>query len=632
LDNCEHVVEAASRLTAELVSRTERLRVLATSRQALRVPGELVRPIPPLGTPTAESDPMAAELASWPATRLFLDRARDVVPDFAVDDATAASIARVCRRLDGLPLAIELAAARMNAMTAQQLAEELDASLRSLSNSTCAAPDRHRTLDAAIGWSYDLLDPDERTVLTRLSVAPGGWTLAAAQQFAAGDGIDADDMLDLVSRLVAKSLVVLRSRDGLGRYAILRVIRLHAAERLAAAEEAPAVRRRHAQYYAALAQRAAVGLRGPEQRSWLKQLDVEVNNLRAALQYWRESGDADHGLCMATALWRYAYLRGRYAEGRAVLEAALRVADAAPNAEPVLRAGALVAAGTLAYLQCEYETGAARIQRGLALYREAGESTAIAAALQRLGSISRERGDYADAVARHEEGLALSRAIDDRAGIAAGLNYLGFVAWLNGDPERTEQLATEAFDQFRESPDAEGLAWTLLNLGISARYRGALGEADQRLRESLELCDQVGYAEGTAWCLDQLGALARDRGDYRLACDLQQDSLSMHAQLGDRWRAASVLEGLAITAAKLGTHQAAARLAGAAEALRRSIGTPRPPCDQAEFESAVHSVRAALGDEEFAAQARAAQPQRLLARLGETGDVDAALGCHIAPV
>jgi predicted ATPase len=625
LDNCEHVIDAAARLVDELVARTERVWVLATSREALGVSGELVRPVAPLATPAPQVDMRSAELARWPATRLFLDRARDVVPDFPVDSPTAESIAQVCRCLDGLPLAIELAAARMNALTAGQLAVDLGASLRAVGEGPRTAPQRHRTLDAAIAWSYDLLDPLEQTLLGRLSVAPGSWSLEAAQHFAGGEPIAPEGVRQLVPRLVRKSLLVLRIRDGLGRYAMLRVIRLYASERLAAAGEAPVVRERHARYYSALAEQAAAGLRGPDQQLWLARLDAETDNLRAALQYWCDAGAADDSLRTATALWRFAYLRGRYAEGREVLDAALSLADTSGPTNPLLRAGALVAVGTLAYLQCDYDLGGERLRAGLALYRTAGHTAGIADALQRLGSIARERGCYAEAVSLHEEALALRRADGDAVGVGDALNYLAFVAWLRGQPRTTEPLAIQALDYFRHTAPGDGSVWALLNLGIAARYCGALADADRLVRASLELAEHLGYPEGTAWCLDQLGALARARGELPIAWDLQHESLTLHAQLGDRWRAASVLEGLAVTAAAREQYRTAARLAGFAQSMRAAIGTPRPPCDDAEYDAAIATAAATLGPDEYANHARITRPQRLLTRLAETTNLTAAL-------
>ncbi|HEY7009327.1 MAG TPA: tetratricopeptide repeat protein [Jatrophihabitantaceae bacterium] len=615
LDNCEHLVAAAAEWCGRLLSRARQVRVLATSREPLGVAPETVYPVVPLPTPSSRDDAAPETLRDWPATRLFLDRARDVLPDFAVDAATAESIARVCRRLDGLPLAIELAAARMNAITVGQLASDLDVSLRTVAAGPRSAPDRHRTLEDAITWSYDLLDPAEQTLLARLSVAAGGWTLDAAQQFASGGTVAAQDVLELTTRLVRKSLLVLPGRAGLGRYGMLRVIKVYAAARLTASGEANAVREWHARYYADLAERAAVGLRGPEQQDWLAQLDPEVDNLRATLRHWGDVGAADDALRTATALWRFHYLRGRYTEGRDMLGAALRVADAAPDADPLLRAGALVAAGTLAYLQCEYDAGAQHIRDGLTLYRAAGETSGMADALQRLGSIARERGAYDEAVALHEEGLQLSRTSGDRVAVGEALNYLAFVAWLTADTPRCDRLATEALAQFRGSVESEGVAWALLNLGIAARYGGASARADELLRDCLELSEKLGYAEGTAWCLDQLGALARERDELERAEELQQDSLAVHVQVGDRWRAASVLDGLAITAARRGRVEAAARMLGTADALRAAIGTPRPPCERADYDAAVAELTAALGAGRYADLTSVPRPERMLARI-----------------
>jgi predicted ATPase len=614
LDNCEQLLPAVAAWCSDLVSRSDRVRVLATSRQALGIADEIIYPVAPLPAPPAGERPTMENLRRWPATRLFLDRAKDVVGDLVLDPESADAVARVCRGLDGLPLAIELAAAGLGATTAGQLAADLDSLLGPLAGPGVSAAG-HQTLGTAIGWSYELLEPAERELFARLSVAVGGWTLDAARQFAVGGIVRGDEVVALMARLAGKSLIVPDNRYGLGRYMMLRVIRLHAAGRLAAAGEGAAICARHAGFYTGLAERAAAGLRGPSAQQWLEWLDPEIDNLRAAQQFWLESSDVDQGLRVATAVWRFAYLRGRYGEGRDVLDAALRAAAAAPAADPMLWADALVAAGTLAYLQCEYDVGARRIQDGLALYRATGQVSGTADALQRLGSIARERGSYAESIALHEEALQLCQAVGDRAGVGDALNYLAFVRWLTGDWQTCEELATKALDQFGGRAESEGVVWALLNLGIASRYRGARQRAGRLLQESKKLCERLGYAEGTAWCLDQLGALDRDQGRLDSAWSLQQQSLTRHARMGDRWRAAGVLDGLAATATRRARYQTAARLLGTAEALRTSIGTPIPPCEGAEREATVAAVIDALGQHRYAELTGVLRPERMLARL-----------------
>lgn len=614
LDNCEHVLPDVARWCSELVARSARLRVLATSREPLGAAGELVHRVAPLPAPPPGDRPTVENLREWPATRLFLDRAEDAAGGIVLDEPTADAVAKLCRGLDGLPLAIELAAAGIAVVAPGRLASDLDSSLQLLTG-TGVTPGGHRTLDAAIGWSYQLLEPAEQLLFARLSVAAGGWTPDSARQFAAGGIVRSDEVLSLLSRLARKSLIVLDAGAGLGRYSMLRVIRLHAAGRLAAAGETDQVRARHARFYTDLAERAAAGLRGPSEPNWLAWLDPEVENLRVAQRYWLETGDVDHGLRAAIAMWRFAYLRGRYAEGRDVLDAALQAAAAAPDADPGLWADALVAAGTLAYLQCEYDTGTSRIEDGLALYRATGRTDGMADGLQRLGSIARERGAYPEAIALHEQALQLCQAASDRAGTGDALNYLAFVHWLTGDWQRSEELATRARDRFVGRTDSEGTAWALLNLGIAARYRGALARSGRLLRESRQMCEKLGYAEGTAWCLDQLGALDRAQGRLDTAWSLQQQSLTRHARMGDRWRAAGVLDGLAATAAGRRRYQTTARLLGTADALRALIGTPIPPCERSEREATVAAATDALGAQRYAELTGVVRPERMLARL-----------------
>ncbi|MGH3412717.1 MAG: ATP-binding protein [Marmoricola sp.] len=633
LDNCEQVLEAVGRLCSGLVSHVGDVRVLATSRELLRVPGEVVRPLAPLALPDpAEGWSITPEsLPDWPATRLFLDRAADAAGSLALGGADAAAVAQVCQRLDGLPLAIELAAARLGALTPLRLLAELDASLRVVSGGPATEAERYQTLDGAIGWSFDLLGDVERAVLLRLSVASGGWTLEAAQGFAGGDGVPAADILEVVTSLVRKSLVVLSSRTGQGRYALLRVIRLYAAERLESSGEANEVRHRHAVYYSGLAERAGAELRAPDQRSWLGLLDADVDNLRTALRYWCDAGDTGAALRMVTAVWRYWYLRGLYGEGRKALAAVLRLAEASPDTDPDLHARALVAEGTLAYMQCEYEGARARISSGLALHEHTGRDVGgMADALQRLGSVAREQGGYDHATALHQESLALWRRAGDRAGVGEALNYLSLLAWLTGHPARAGHLADEALACFRGEHPGEGTVWAMLNLGVSARYSGHLDEADRRLHESLARSDDLGYAEGTAWSLEQLGALAWAHADRLRAWDLWHESLALHVRLGDRWRAATVLEGMAASAAGGSDteRRTAARLVGVAASLRTAIGTPRPPCEQPAFDRTAAALRADLGTSRYDGLTAPGWPLQVLGTLAaamSVADVEAAL-------
>lgn len=610
-DNCEHVVTGCAALVERLLASCTGVRVLATSRERLRLPGEVVRPVPPLQVPA--TDAPADRLAGSDAVHLFVQRARSLVPEFEVGEREAPVVAGICRELDGIPLALELAAARANVLTIQQIAAGLGDSL-ALPASRTSAP-RQQTLPATMGWSYDLLLPDEQRMLRRLSVFASGWTLAAAAAVGL-DGGSRHAALDLVSSLVDKSLVSTREHCGEVRYLLLYTIRRYAYGKLRASGEDAAAEAAHAAFFLDLAERAEPGLYGPDQVAWLDRLDGEIDNLRAALD-WAATQDDETGLRLAGALWRFCYLRGRYTEGRAWLAGALARGE---RAGPRPRAKALLGAGALAFLQCEYDVAGSRIEAALGLYEQVGDHRGVAESLQRLGSIARETGRYEDAVRLHEQSRTLWKKLRAEARVAESVNYLGFLAWLTGDFHRAGRLCTEALRAFRRLGDGEGTVWALISLGAAARCRGLHEAAATLLRESLNRSHDTGFQEGVAWSLDQLGNAARCQGRTEQAWGLLAESLERHHRLGDSWRIASVYEGLAETV--VGTQPAlAARLAGAADGLRHDTGARRPPVEAADLDAALARSRIALGADAYAAALEAgalASPADLLAEVKGT--------------
>jgi predicted ATPase/DNA-binding SARP family transcriptional activator len=571
-DNCEHVLPACGQAVRRLLVECERVRVLVTSREALAVPGATGVAVPPL------DDGAAAQL--------FCARAASVQPGFAADESNTAAIERICRGLDGLPLALELAAARVRVRNVAEIADALEDRLAMLVATDPAAVDRHRTMRAALDWSYRLLPEPERLLLAELSVFRGGFSLDAAGAVHVGDP-DEPTVLELVARLIDRSLVTRRAQPGPTRYELLETVRLYAAEHLERGEPAADVARRHAQYYVGFAETAEPELSAGSQREWLDLVEADRGNIAASLR-WAVSADGDvvAGLRICAALWRFCYLRGYYSEGRRWAAETLAVAADAPAK---LRARALLAAGNLAHLQCDYSEAVGRSTEALEAYRAIRADDGVAAALQALGSVARERADYARSRELHEQSLALWRGRDDSEGMARSLNYLSMLAWLQADVEGAVVLAHQAADRFRSIGDGEGVAWALLNLGAAALYAGRGGQADTLLRESLARSRAVGYREGEAWSRELLGLLAADEGAWERGAQLLRESLRTHWALGDRWRSASVLEALAGVVAD---NAEAARLLGAAAALRDEIGAPRPPVEQAR----VRRVRAALAE------------------------------------
>ena len=617
LDNCEHLAAAVAGLAERLLVACPALSILATSREPLSVEGECSWPVPPLSLPPGGTvvTATAAALGGSDAVRLFEQRAQLVRPSFRVTDDNAAAVLQICRRLDGLPLAIELAAARIRISPAAQLAERLDDIFAVLTGGARTAPRRHQALRATLDWSYDLLTADERAVFRRLAVFSGSFTLPAAEQVAAGGGIAGRDILDLLTRLAEKSLLRAEQPDGGARYHLLATIRDYARERLAGTAEEEPARRAHLRYFTDLAEQAGPlveqGLEGLEKE--LDRLDTERPNLRTALEFARQSGRGEAALRLAGQLGRYAYLRGHYHEIRQWMDQAVLDGADAPAA---LRAKALLGSGRLALLQCDYAPAVRRLHAALRLYRELGDPGGIASALQVLGSVAREQGSYARSARLHAESLAIAAAAGDRRAVASAHGYLGFVSWLQGGFGRATEECTAALEQFRELGDVEGTAWSLLSLGTVARYEGDAERAADLLGQSRSLSMRIGFREGIAWSLEQLGLLAAGVGDPGAGA-LFRHSLALHRELRDRWRMCSVLDDLAAVALAGGDEadaQRAAGLLGAAEAMREVIGTVIAPCERAQHDQTVAGARAALGAEAFAAawrRGRLAQPDDL---------------------
>ena len=609
LDNCEHLAEAAASLAEYLLAACPALVVLATSREALGVEGELSWQVPPLSLPEGGPAPTASELVTSDAVKLFEQRAQLVRPSFRITDENAAAVLSICQRLDGLPLAIELAAARMRILSSAQLAERMDDIFALLVGGARSAPPRHQALRATLDWSYDLLDTDERATFRRLATFFGGFTLHAAERIAAGGDIRPDAMLELLTRLADKSLLrVEHAARGETRYFLLATIRDYARERLAEAAESDQARQAHLRYFTELVEdttrrieqvEAAVGRLEVE----LDRLDAELPNLRRAFEFAQESGDPVAPLRIAGPLDRYAYLRGRYHEVRQWMDAAV---TSCPDAPAALRAKALLGGGRLALLQCDYAPAVRRLEAALRLYRELGDPRGIASSLQVLGSVAREQGRYARAVELHAESLAIAAAAEDRWGVASAHGYLAFASWLQRDFGRAAEEASIALVKFRDLGDIEGAAWSLISLGTVARYQGDVERASVLLTESLALSEGIGFREGIAWCDEQLGLLAAVDGDPA-AISLLRRSLELHSELRDQWRMSSVLEDLAAIALAQGNAPQAARLLGAAEAIREAIGTVIAPCERLQHNQTTKAVRTALGDDAFDAALRQGQ-------------------------
>ena len=614
LDNFERLLGAAPEVTA-LMEACPGLAVLATSRAPLRVRGEREYPVAPLGVPDPTRVPRLADVAGAPAVELFVRRARQASPSFEPSEANAAAVAAICWRLEGLPLAIELAAARVRFLGPTALLSRLDRALEA--SGARDLPERQRTMRATLDWSHDLLSEPEKDLFARLSVFAGGFDLEAAETVGEDRRSDEGDVLLLLGRLVEQSLVLAEPGkvDGGLRYRMLEPVRQYALEKLEEGDERDETRRRHARYYLALAERARPELKGPDQSSWLDRLEAEMDNLRAALGWSLDRGDVEVALRMVAELWWFWYKRGHLNEGRRWLEEALGKSVSPTGAPTPARAEALNGAGVMARNQADFEQAQTWLEESLALQRELGDERGAADVLVNLGTVALDRGDYPRSAALFEESLSLRRKLGDRWGIALALNNLGVVARARGDLAEAASLGEEGLGMFRALGDRAGVAMVLSNLGKVAEEGDAPAEAAEFYGESLALYRELGEKKSIALLGCRLGGISSIRGDHARAEALYDESLRLHGELGDRLGICQDLEGVAAMRAARGRPDSAARLWAAAEALRERIGAPPKRPERARYEPLVAKAREALGEEDFAkawAEGRNLTPERAL--------------------
>jgi len=516
LDNCEHVVEAAARLAETLIRGCPNLRILATSREALGVAGEAILQVPPLSGPAPGQRPPAEDLERYESVRLFVQRARYRNPAFVLTPQNAGAVAEICARLESIPLAIELAAARVG-LSVEQVAERLDDALGLLTTGGRTAAPRQRTLRGALDWSYDLLIDPERTLFRRLSVFAGGWTLEAAEVVGPGGGIETSDVLDLLSQLVDKSLVVAEAvGEGVVRYRMLEPVRQYARERLAQDGEHEAVRRRHAGWCLAFVEDAEVGLRGPEQAAWVERTKHENANVQAALG-WSLEAEPEKALRLAAMMGYFWYRYGRIAEGQRWLEAVLARSE---GFETSTRARVLRHAGVLSEEIGLYERAQRLHELGLALYRRLEDQEGVAASLTSLGALTFAVGDLGRAVALTRESLSLKRELGDERGLMSSRNNLGEMLQAAGDLAGARALFEENLESDRRWGDEWGTGVSLLNLGTLSVEQGELGRAETLLLEALRKLQSFGDEDAVAECLDSLAGAAGARGEGRRAATL----------------------------------------------------------------------------------------------------------------
>jgi predicted ATPase/transcriptional regulator with XRE-family HTH domain len=656
LDNFEQVLAAAP-MVGELLAAAPLLKVLITSRAALHVYGEQEFPVPPLALPELPRLSLVAldTLVQYPAVALFVQRAQAVKPDFVLTAENARVVAEICVRLDGLPLAIELAAARVKLLPPQALFVRLGNCLALLTSGARDLPARQQTLRSTIDWSYNLLDEDAQAVFRRLGVFVGGCTLEAAEAICAELRIENEEMrkdsheqavlnsqfsiLNLIEALVDQSL--LQQAEGLAsepRFTMLETIREYALERLGANRETDAIHQRHAAYFLELAQSADPHLEGADQAMWLERLEAEHANLRTALEWGLTDESLTIGLQLAGALWRFWWGRGYSTEGRRWLEQALSRSSGAPAS---VRAKLLVGAGWLAFLQ--HDDARARLlnEECLALGRELGDAWLIAFALRMLGWIAKGQGRFDQATTLLQESLTLARDNGDLFLAADSLAGLGYVAWRRGDYSHAQSLVEEGLALCRQLQFQGGIAWLLCDLGEMAYHQGDYTRAAALFEQSLTIRRKLGNQEEVAWTLHLLGEVALAQGDNLTAQTYEEErlrieqergnkqgiaaaltslALMMHAQgkvtqaqalleeslalvqeLDNRVGIAAVLDGFAALALSKGDPARAARLWGAAENIRAAASEVFSLVELALYKRIVAGAHDQLGEARFTA-------------------------------
>ena len=592
LDNFEHLMGAAP-LVAELLAVGPGLKIVVTSQAALHVYGEHEFPVTPLALPDSRSLPPLETLSNYSAIALFVQRAAAVKPGFQVTPENAEAVVEICARLDGLPLAIELAAARVKLLPPSAMRTRIESRLQLLTGGARDLPARQQTLRGAIDWSYDLLSPPEQKLLRRLSVFVGGCTLEAIEAVCDTKGDLGLDLLDGMASIVDKSLAQqIEPAGGESRFVLLETIREYGLEKLAESGEEAQTRRAHAAYCLVLAEELAAENTGVEGTDWLDAFERENNNFRAALEWLTETGNAEWGLRLGTALHRFWERREMLAEGRDRLGKILKLEQAA--AATPMRARALFAAGVLALEQSEHAAAEAFLQESLAISRELGDKRGVAVSLNAMASEARNRGDMANAWRLFEESLEVFRELGDPFGIAGTLNNLAGVVKEQRDYPRAQMLYQESQSIFQGLGDRSSIAWSLSGQGDVARDLGDIGAARSLYERSLATFREIGDPWGVAAALADLGDLERGQGEHDAARALYAESLKTCQATKNQRGIARLLECFARSAAAQARPEHALRLAGAAAALRQSLGAPLTSAEQARFERDIEPARQAL--------------------------------------
>ncbi len=642
-DNCEHLIAGCARLAELLLSASTTLKILATSREALGLGNETIWPVPVLSLPDSRQVALIDRPMQYEGIRLFVERASAVKPDFTLNEQNAFSVAQICQRLDGMPLAIELASARVTMMSVGEIAEHLQDRFDLLTTGSRMALPRQQTLRATLDWSFDLLSSPERIFFRRLSVFAGGFTLEAAEKVTTGAGISKSQVIHLLGQLINKSLVTLMPRaedsESETRYGMLETIRAYAREKLNESGEAKRVCLLHRDFFVAFTEQAEPELNGARQLEWLTRLDGEHNNIRAALQWMQEVADVEATLHLAGTLFWFWYYRCFFTEGRGWLERAL-TADG--SGTPYARAKALYGAASLARAQGDFIAARKFVEQSILLWRTLGDAgkQGLAHSQVVLGNLYRDQGDPASARALIEESVAISREQKDGWGLASALTNLGMairdledctlagsiieesvalwrkqgdlwglaqalrclglVAYRNGDYGAAYSLTEESLIYCHRLGDKQNIAFSLHNLGVFTLAQGDVDRAKPFFGQDLVMFRDLGNKSGVALCLQYQGLLAHLNGDNTQAQSLLEEGLALALVTGPRWIGSNYLLWLSGIAVDRGKFERATRLCSAARAHLTLISSFWDAFECAWYDRILNLARASLGEDAFA--------------------------------
>lgn len=611
LDNCEHILDSSAKLVDTLIKTCPHIHVITTSREGLGIVGESTYRIPSFSIPDPTQTQTAESILQYDAVRLFIDRAVQIQPHFTITNENASALASICFRLDGIPLAIELAAARARSLSAEEINNKLDQRFRLLTGGPRTALPRQQTLRSLIDWSYDLLTSQEKQVFKSLSVFAGGWTLEAAESLCVSEDIEEWEVLDYLTSLCDKSLALAEQKQGRTRFRYLETVRQYARERLLDSGEGEAVRESHREYFLALAEEAEPKLIGPEQTEWFERLEEEHENLRVSLEGSLSATDPLEALRFCGALNRFWSTRGHLSEGRSWCLQALEKPGAEartrerastlhgaglmtfyqgnyPNAKAYQEesleisrergdkagiASSLIGLGLLALTQGDYAIAKPYLEESLGISRERGNKYDIARSLSNLGIVANYQGNYPVARTYHAESLGIQREIQDKAGIAQSLSNLGNVASNQADYSFAKTYLEESVVIFQELGNKLGIVRSLNNLGLVTSNQCDYAVAQTCFQESLRIAREIGNKTGIAQSLGNLGTMVYSQGDYPLSRAYHEESLAIRQEIGDKFGIASALNNLGSVALRQGDYPSARTYIEKCLVLCRELGS-----------------------------------------------------------